>query len=204
MNTLQNAIENQTKQRLFLVISGPSAGAGKDSVERGLISRYGLQSIVTYNTRKPRVGEKDGVDYHFISREEFEKKIQDNFFLEHKVYLDNYYGIPESDVREKLSQGNDVVVRVDVRGARSIKEKIPSAVLIYVTTPSIENLRSHLLKRNDDPAMIEKKLEVARWELEQFIYFDYLVVNEEGKLEETISKVYDIILAERMKVIRYT
>ena len=187
------------KENVLLVISGPSAGAGKDSVEKGLVEKCKLETIVTYTTRLPRAGEKDGVDYHFINRQEFEEKMRAGFFLEHEIYLDNYYGTPKDEIFAKAESEKDAIVRIDVKGARAIKEHIPQAILIYIAPPDLEHLRLRLVKRNDDRQTIERKLQVAQWELKQREGFNYVVINQEGQLNETIANVEHIFESEKRK-----
>lgn len=194
-------IDNQKKRGILLVISGPSSGVGKDSVVNGFRKKYQLSKIVTYTSRPKRPGEKAGFDYHFITPKEFERKIKQNFFLEWEKYLGNYYGTPKSKVKKAIKSGKDVLLRVDVRGAKSVKKAIPQAVLIYIAAPSFKIMAERLLNRKrDDQKEIERKLQVATWEVEQFEGFDYLVVNEEGKLDKTIEIVKMILEAERRRV----
>lgn len=193
-------IDAQKKRGILLVISGPSSGAGKDSVMNGFIKKYKLSKIVTYNSRPKRPGEKDGFDYHFISSKEFEDKIKKRFFLEWEEYLDNYYGTPKNEVKKALKSGRDVVLRVDVRGAKSVKKAIPETVLIYIAAPSFKTMAERLKHRKDNEEQIKRKLQVATWEIEQFEGFDYLVVNEEGKLDQTIEIVKMILETEHRKV----
>lgn len=193
-------IDAQKKRGILLVISGPSSGSGKDSVVNGFRKKHEAKKIVTYNSRPKRLGERDGFDYHFVSVEEFEKKIKEGFFLEWEKYLDNYYGTPKNQVEKALRSGEDVLLRIDVRGAKSVKKAIPEAVLIYIAAPSFEVMAKRLKHRKDDEETIKRKLQVATWEVEQFEGFDYLVVNEEGKLDQTIEIVKMILEAGRRKV----
>lgn len=197
---LELEIEAQNKKGILTIISGASSGVGKDSVVKGLRKKYLFDRVITYTTRKIRPGEKNGVDYNFISKQDFESKIKKGFFLEHVVYLDNYYGTPKKDVLEKINKGKDVLLRIEVRGSKVVKKKIPEAVLVYIAPPSFDTMEKRMLKRNDKEESITRKLQVAVWEIEQFEGFDYVVVNEEGKLDKTIELVKMIIEAERRKV----
>lgn len=197
---LELEIQAQKNKGILTVVSGASSGVGKDSVVKGLRKKYSFDRVVTYTTRKIRPGEKNGVDYNFISKQEFEEKIKKGFFLEHVLYLDNHYGTPKKDVIEKIEKGKDVLLRIDVRGAKSVKKSIPESVLVYIAPPSFGAMEKRMLKRNDQKESIKKKLQVAVWEIEQFEGFDYVVVNEEGKLDKTIELVKMIIEAERRKI----
>lgn len=193
-------IDAQKKRGILLVISGPSSGAGKDSVRNGFVKKYKVSKILTYTSRQKRPGERDGFDYNFISTKEFEKKIKEGFFLEWEKYLGNYYGSPKSEVKKKLNSGEDVLLRVDVRGAKSVKKAIPESVLVYIAAPSFGVMAKRLKHRRDNEEEIKRKLKVAVWEVEQFEGFDYLVVNEQGKLDQTIEIVKMILEAERHRV----
>lgn len=196
---LELEIEAQKKRGILAVVSGPSAGVGKDAVVNGLRKKYPFEKVVTCTTRAQRPGEKDGFDYYFFRKEEFEKKTKEDFFLEWEKYLDNYYGTPRKEVLEKMKKG-DVLLRVDVRGAKSVKKVIPTALIIYIAPPSFKTLERRLHKRNDDEQSIERKVQVAVWEVEQFEGFDYVVVNEENRLDKTVELVKMIIEAERRRV----
>lgn len=197
---LELEIEAQNKRGILLVLSGPSAGVGKDAVRKGLLEKYNFQQVVTYVSRTKRPHEREGFDHHFVSAPEFEKRIKESFFLENEKYLDNYYGTPKKNVLDNINKGKDVLLRVDVRGAKSVKKLLPKTVLVYLAPPSFEILEKRLRKRADQKEMIAKKLQVAVWEIEQFKGFDYVVVNEEGKLEQTIEIIKSIVEAERRKV----
>lgn len=193
-------ISNQKKRGILLVVSGPSAGVGKDSVVNGFLTKYKLHKIITCTTRMKRPQEKEGFDYHFITEKEFENKIKKGFFLEWEKYLGNYYGSPKSAVKKAIKSGNDVLLRVDVRGAKSVKKIFPEAVLVYIAAPSFKVMEQRLFNRKDDKEEIKRKLQVGIWEIEQFEGFDYLVVNEDYKLDQTINYVKMIVESERRKV----
>ena len=197
---LELEIEDQKKRGILVVISGPSAGVGKDSVRKGLLEKYNCKQVVTYVSREKRSHERNGVDHHFITRQEFERKIKEKFFLEWVITLGNYYGTPKKDILDKIKMGEDVVLRVDVRGAKSVKKILSEALLVYIAPPSLKVLEERLKKRKDVKEMIAKKIQLAEWEIEQFEGFDYIVVNEEGKLDKTIELVKSIIETERRKI----
>lgn len=193
-------IQAQKNRGVLVVVSGPSAGVGKDAVVNKLKEKYGFSKITTLTTRPMREGEQEGVDYYFVSQDEFEKKKNEDYFLEWEKYLDNFYGTPKQEVLDNVSQGKDVILRIDVRGAKSVKKIIPSAVLIYIAAPSFDILKLRLEKRKDKSESIEQKLQAAAWEVEQFDGFDYLVVNEQDRLDDTVELVHNIIEAERRRV----
>jgi len=178
---------------LLLVISGPSSGAGKDSVTREVEKKSEFVRIVTYTTREVRPGEVAGVDYHFINREEFLRKKEKEFFLETNEYLGNFYGTPKEEVLKVIRKGQDVLLRVDVNGAKAVKEQIPEAILIFIVAP-FSQMRKRLIRRaREDKMAIEEKMEFARREMKEKKYFDYVVVNREGKLEEAVEEILEII-----------
>lgn len=200
MTKLDAEVAAQKKRGILVVVSGPSAGVGKDTIVNRLVSKYSFAKITTYTTRPKRPAEKEGFDYHFIQKGEFEEKISEGFFLEHEKYLDNFYGTPKQEILETIKNGKDVLLRIDVRGAKSVKKATSRAVLVYIAAPSFAILKERLAKRKDPSESIEKKLQVALWEVEQFDGFDYLVVNEQDKVEDTVDQVRMIIEAERRKV----
>jgi len=182
------------KKGKFIIISGPS-GVGKGTIYGRLRKELGGWYSVSMTTRGMRDGEVDGVDYYFISKEEFKKGIGDGKLLEYNIYNDNYYGTPKDKVLEKLDEGVNVFLEIDVNGARNIKNTFPDALLIYIAPPSIEELRERLINRGtEDLETIEKRLKIANDELKQVNFYDYVVVNND--LEQAISKVRSIILDE--------
>jgi len=182
------------KKGKFIIISGPS-GVGKGTIYGRLIKELGGWYSVSMTTRGMRDGEVDGVDYYFISKEEFRKRIGEGKLLEYNIYNDNYYGTPKDKVLEKLDEGVNVFLEIDVNGARNIKNIFPDALLIYIAPPSIDELRERLISRGtEDIETIENRLKIASDELKQVDFYDYVVVNDD--LEEAISKVRSIILDE--------
>lgn len=185
---------NFMKKGKFIIISGPS-GVGKGTICNRLLKELNAWYSVSMTTRDMREGEIDGVNYYFISKEEFKKRINEGKLLEYNVYNDNYYGTPKDKVLEKLNEGINVFLEIDVNGARNIKNIFPNALLIYIAPPSIEELKERLIGRGtEDLETIENRLKIASEELKQIDFYDYVVVND--NLEEAISKVRNIILGE--------
>ena len=188
---------------LLFVLSGPS-GAGKDAVmarlrEEGFPLRFG----VTATTRRRRAGEIHGVDYFFVSGSEFDQMIGEDELLEWAVVHGNRYGVPRIQTRELIRNGQDVLVRVDVQGAAAIRSKVDGAVLIFLTVPSLEALKARLMKRNTEtPEELAIRLANAREEMRRQDEFDYLVVNDDGGLDEAVEKVKAIVTAEKCRMHR--
>lgn len=182
---------------LLIVISGPSSGVGKDSVTREVEKRGDFVRVITFTSRDKRRGEKEGVDYHFITREEFLKKESGGFFLETNEYLGNLYGTPKGKVLKAIKSGGDALLRVDVNGAKAIKQQIPKALLIFISAPFGE-MKKRLIKRaREDKVTIGKKLKFAKKEMAEKIHFDYVVMNRQGRLEKTVEMVLEIVKREK-------
>lgn len=187
---------------LVVVISGPS-GVGKDvMIDRMIESgQLGFHFTVTATTRDPRPGEKDGINHHFVSVDDFVNLIAADELLEWAQVYDNYYGVPKKQVRDALAEGNHVIMRVDVQGAKRLSEIIPEALLIFIIPPSLTVLRKHLEGRgvNTEEEMT-KRLAAANEEISQASLFDFTVTNEENQLDETVKKVVDIIESESTRI----
>lgn len=190
----------QTAPLLF-VVSGPS-GVGKDSVVdciKGAAS--GLSVAVTCTTRLPRPTEIDGTHYHFRSPSEFESMIACDELLEWARVYDRYYGVPKFELRRAVSDRRDVVLKVDVQGAATVRRKIPEAVLIFVAPASYSELMNRLSSRGtEDAENLGLRLETAHQEMETLDKFDYVVVNREGDLDHTVRQIEAIVAAERCRV----
>lgn len=186
---------------LLIVVSGPS-GVGKDAtLARMKESGLPLHYVVTATTRPKRPGEKDGVDYHFLSEDEFQQRIKKRRFFEWAKVYDNYYGVPEKEIKEALRQGQDVIVKVDVQGAATIKQILPDAVFIFLMPPSTEELANRLRQRHGRLlAELNSRLDKAQEEIESLPLFDYVVVSHKDKLDVTVSEVNAIIIAEKCRV----
>ena len=186
---------------LLMVISGPS-GIGKDAVV-GLLRKTNPEThfVVTMNSRPPRKDEVEGRDYFFVTREEFEQKIAAGELLEYaKVYSD-YKGIPKSQVREAMASGKDVIMRLDVQGAMTIRKLCPQAILVFLTAASREEWIDRLCaRRSESPEEIELRLRVAEEEYSQLDNFDYIVMNSDQHLDQTIADIQAILTAEHRRV----
>ena len=182
------------KKTKIFIISGLS-GAGKDSVVGGLKKELKFIRLITTTTRPKRKGEKEGKPYHFITREKFKKLIKAGQFLEWSEVYGYYYGSTREEAKKALRKKLPVILVVDYQGARKIKKKIPEAKVIFLTVESSKSLKNRLAKRDQDSsATIMKRLKEARAELKTLKKWNYVVVNKENKLKETIKKVRSIIL----------
>lgn len=188
-------------QPLLIVISGPS-GVGKDSVVQGLKERgLAVHFVVTATTRPRRENEVDGRDYFFVSKDEFARMIEQEELIEHAIVYSDYKGVPKQQVREALASGKDVVMRLDVQGAETVRKLAPEAVLIFLTTRSEEELIERLKARKTDATEdLSLRIATARQELKRAAEFDYVVVNADGNLDETVDTVIAIIRAEHQRV----
>ena len=178
----------------FIVVSGPS-GVGKGTICNRLMKELKAWYSVSTTTRAPREGEVDGVNYYFVSKEEFKKRIAKGEFLEYNYYNDNYYGTSKKIVLEKMNEGINVFSEIDVNGAHNIKKIFPDALLIYIAPPSMEELKKRLIGRGtEDIEKIEARLKIAEEEMKEIDFYDYVVVNDD--LETAINEVRKIILKE--------
>jgi guanylate kinase len=186
---------------LFVVLSGLS-GVGKDAVLAGLrLTDLPLFISVSATTRHRRAGEKDGFDYHFVSRDRFQELIDGGELLEWANVYGNYYGIPREPVRQALQKGKDVIVKIDVQGAATIKKIMPQAVFIFMVTPYMEELEKRLKqRRTENSDDLELRLKTAAAELRQLPMFDYIVVNRPGEINQAIADIVAIIKAEKCRV----
>lgn len=192
---------NNAHTPLLIVISGPS-GAGKDSVmqrmkERGLEFHF----VTTATTRPRRPSEVNGKDYLFISPEEFARMIEADEFMEHALVYGDYKGVPKEQVRKALDSGRDVVMRLDVQGAETIRKLVPDALLIFITTASEDELISRLKERSTEtPEALAIRIATTRQELRRVDAFDYVIVNHDDQLDHTVDVVRAIIEAEHHRV----
>jgi guanylate kinase len=182
---------------LLIVISGPS-GVGKDTVLESMRRRrLPFHFVVTATSRPQRPGEVDGEDYFFVSREQFEAMIGHGELIEHALVYNQYKGIPKQQVQDALASGQDVIMRIDVQGAATVRRLYPEALLIFLTTRSEEELVGRLKSRETEtPESLRLRLTTARQEFEQLGLFDYLVVNADGQLDKAVDTISAIIQAE--------
>jgi guanylate kinase len=186
---------------LLIVLSGPS-GVGKD-VTLSRIKELGhpFHFVVTATDRPQRPGEVHGVDYYFVSSEEFVAMLERDELLEHAMVYGQHKGIPKSQVREALASGKDVIMRLDVQGAATVRRIVPDALLIFLTAPSEEELIQRLKERKTESSEgLKRRISMAREEMKRLPEFDYVVVNRDGKLDEAVEKIMDIITAEKCRV----
>ncbi|MDE3088291.1 MAG: guanylate kinase [Chloroflexota bacterium] len=200
-NPVTTAIELPEHPPLLVVVSGPS-GVGKDAaLKRMRELRYPFHFLVTNTTRPKRAEETDGVDYHFITKERFAEMEQRGDFLEHAIVYGFDYGNSRSEVRAALARGQDVIMRIDVQGAGTIKRLVPDAVFIMLLPPSMEALEARLRKRRSEPEeYLQIRLHAARLEMNEVEKFDYVLVNEDNALDETAELIHDVIEVEKLRV----
>lgn len=186
----------------LVVISAPS-GAGKGSIINGLLERDNKNRWLSISTtsRPIRKNDIEGVTYNFVTKEEFEQKIKENYFLEYTNYVGNYYGTPKEHIKEKLDNGIDVLLEIEIEGATNIKKLIPEAVFIFIMPPSMEILIKRLKNRGtDSKEKILERFYTAYKEINEVTKYNYVVVNDD--LEEAINKVEAILKAEKCRVDR--
>ena len=185
----------------LIVISGPS-GVGKDTICKEVLNRNkNLVLSVSMTSREKRVGEADGKDYYFVSREEFEKRVKNDELLEYASYTGEYYGTPKKEVIERLQKGIDVILTIDIQGAVNIKKMYEDGIFIFIMPPDMKTLRDRLINRKTES--IEKvvsRFTTAYKEINEVTKYNYVVVND--KLEDAISKVEAILLASKCSVSR--
>jgi guanylate kinase len=187
---------------LLIVISGPS-GVGKGTVRKALfqMTNHDLTYSVSMTTRQPRPGEVDGIDYYFVTKEEFLKRISENKFLEWAEFVGNYYGTPLDKVEEQLDNGKEVVLEIEVEGALQVRQKAPDAVFIFIVPPGKKALYERLIKRGtDSPEMIKKRMEKADREFVLAHKYDYIVVNDD--VNNAADRIMAIVRAEHAKTER--
>ena len=192
------ADEKDSYRGILFVISSPSGG-GKGTLIRRLRETVpGVGYSVSWTTRAPRPGEVNGVNYHFVSTEEFERKKRMRGFLEWAVVHGNLYGTTRAAVRHELAQGRDIILEIDVQGARAVRKAMRSVVSVFILPPSFEVLRERLTARmTERPEELELRLANARGEVEQYRYFDYLILNDE--VERAAAQLAAVVSAERAR-----
>lgn len=187
---------------LLIVLSGPS-GVGKGTVREALFKRvdHDLVYSISMTTRSPRVGEKHGREYYFVSREEFEKNIQEGKMLEYAEFVGNYYGTPVTKIKEQLNQGHEVVLEIEVQGALQVREKMKDAIFIFIAPPTMDALYNRLKSRGtESEEVIQSRIEKAKRELHLAYKYDYIVVND--TVDNAADRIMAIIRAEHAKTER--
>ena len=190
------------RRGLLIVISGPS-GVGKGTVRKALFERadHDLVYSISMTTRAPRAGETNGVEYHFVTKEDFLNQIQKGNLLEYAEFCDNYYGTPLDKVNEQLELGQEVVLEIEVQGAMQVKEKMPDGVYIFIAPPSMKALEERLINRGtEDKKIIQKRLQKARNEIKVASEYGYIVVND--TVENAADRIMAIIRAEHARTER--
>lgn len=198
---MANTFELRKPEPLLIVISGPS-GVGKDSVVQRMIERgFPFHFVVTATTREKRPAEVHGKDYWFLSKDEFAHMIEENELIEYAIVYGDYKGIPKAQVREALASGKDVIMRLDVQGAESVRKLAAQALLIFITCESEEELERRLRERKTETAdSLSLRIATARKEFQRLDAFDYVIVNQDFHLDDTVDKVRAIISAEHLRV----
>ena len=191
---------NQAPGPLLIVLSGPS-GAGKDAVLNQMRnSGHPLTYITTVTTRPKRQKEKDDVDYHFVTQAEFQTMVLNQELLEHASVYGNWYGVPKKPVKAALENGQDVIVKVDIQGAATIKNIAPEAVFIFLTPPLIEEIVNRLKQRRTESNLdLSLRIKTAEQEMEHLSRFDYLVLNPQDKIDQAVADIKSIITAEKCR-----
>lgn len=186
---------------VLVVVSGFS-GAGKGTVMKALLEKYDNYALsISATTRNPRPGEKDGEAYFFRTREEFEQMIEEDALLEYAKYVENYYGTPRAYVEQQLEKGKDVILEIEIQGAMKVKEKIPQAVLVFVTPPSMDELKNRLIGRGTETMdVIESRLKRASEEAEGIEDYDYLLINDD--LDTCVKDLHHLIQSEHYRADR--
>lgn len=186
---------------LLIVISGPS-GAGKGTICKALLDkRKDIEVSVSATTRQPRAGEVDGVNYHFLTKEQFVEKVEKDGFLEYAEVYGNYYGTPKSNVDEILDAGRNVILEIDIQGALKVKEKATEGVFIFILPPSMEELKQRIIKRGSEtPESLMTRFKSAYQEINYVSKYNYAVVND--NVEDAVHKIEGILTAELCRVDR--
>ena len=186
------------RKGILLVISGFS-GAGKGTVVRRLLEKYDNYVVsVSATTRAPRPGEAEGVDYFFRTKEEFERKIAEGGFIEHACYVGHYYGTPKAYVEQKLGEGFDVILEIEIQGALQVKERFPDTCLIFISPPEADTLKRRLVSRGtEDPGVVDERLSRAVSEAEGIGDYDYFVIND--GLDACVEEIDAIVRGEHCR-----
>ena len=189
------------KKGILIVVSGFS-GAGKGTLMKEIMKQYDNYALsISATTRAPREGEVHGKEYFFSTVDEFEKMIANNELIEYAKYVDNYYGTPRAYVEQKLEEGKDVILEIEIQGALKVKEKFPETLLLFVTPPTVEELRRRLIGRGPETMEeIENRMKRAVEESEDMDQYDYLVINDD--LQTCVREMHQIIQEEHKRTFR--
>ena len=190
------------RKGLLLVVSGPT-GAGKGTICKSILEKNDhIKLSISATTRKPRTGEVHGVNYFFIEKEEFKTMIEQGEFLEYAQIYDNFYGTPKAAIMETLEKGQDVILEIEMQGARQVKEVYPEGIFVFVLPPSLKELKNRIVGRGTETAEeIEKRFSCAFEEIKQIDDYDYFIVNQD--VEKSVKELESIISSEKNKVTRY-
>lgn len=189
-----------TNKGLLIVISGPS-GAGKGTICKALIQKNAFWLSVSATTRHPRKGEEDGINYYFLSKENFLERVANQGFLEYAEVYGNYYGTPKKEVLNMLEKGQDVILEIDIQGALRVKETYPEGVFIFILPPSMEELKNRIINRGSETnESLMLRFKSAYKEINYVSKYNYAVVND--TIEEAVSKIESILCAEKCRVDR--
>ncbi len=202
MSPRRSSALSTPKKALLIVLSGPS-GVGKDALlNRMKEFRYPLEYITTITTRSRRAGERNHIDYHFITPQKFQAMVKKRELLEYANVYGNWYGVPKSPVNEALNNGLDTIIKVDIQGAASIKKKVPKAVFIFLMPPSMEELGQRLKRRHTESSFdLNVRMQTATEEIKQLSLFDYVVYNQQGEINRAVQDIAAIIAAERCRTV---
>lgn len=186
------------QQGILAVVSGFS-GAGKGTIMKALMSKYDNYALsISATTRKPREGEEHGREYFFLTVEEFERLIENDQLIEHARYVNNYYGTPRSYVEEKMAEGKDVILEIEIQGALKVKEKFPETLLVFVVPPTAEDLKNRLIGRGTETMdVIESRMDRAIEEAESMEAYDYILVND--SVDKAVEDLHNLIQSQHMK-----
>jgi guanylate kinase len=201
MSRRQGSPLNLPKKPLLIILSGPS-GVGKDALlNRMKELKYPLEYITTLTTRRRRAGERNHIDYHFVTTERFQEMMEKGELLEYANVYGNWYGVPKQMVKQALESGHDTIAKVDIQGAASIKKIVPHAVFIFLMPPSIEELGVRLKKRHTESSFdLNLRLRTAAEEMKQLSLFDYVVYNQRNDINRAVADIVAIITAEKCRV----
>jgi guanylate kinase len=202
MNQENQFLSPLSARPLLIVLSGPS-GVGKDAIlNRMREVRYPIEFITTATTRSRRATERHNIDYHFVSKAKFQNMIDNNELLEWATVYGNFYGVPKQPVKLALERQQDVILKVDIQGAATIKKLAPQAIFIFLITPTLEELKTRLTQRQTESSFdLSLRLKTAEAELEQLYFFDYLVVSHRDQIDRAVDDINNIIRAEKCRLI---